>query len=126
VIDEEPVDVRGRHLGHPIDGLETGLVVERALLSDAKPRVGPNELLASRRKPLRAADVDGWFLEVARMLPGGDDYTSRPVVDQAVVEQAQRLTYERRLLVIVHGDRRAHDRRRVQGGMLAKGHGDGG
>src|SRR5262245_5235929 len=93
VVDEERVDVRGRYLGHLIDGLEARLVVEYSLLGHAKPRVGPDELFASRRKPLHAADVDRRLSQVACALFAGDDYTGRAVVDQAVVEETQRITY---------------------------------
>ena len=69
---------------------------------------------------LHPADIHRTLFAVARALGSGDDHARGAVVDQAIVEQMQRLAHEARALMVIDVERLAHDRDRIHRGVLAK------
>ena len=103
-----------RHAGHPV-----------GLLRHALHRRIPEVVRRQRRVDelgggAEAADVDRGFREIARALRRGHDQRDAAVIDQAVVEQVQRLGDEARALVILDGDRLLHHGFGIEQRMLAE------
>jgi len=81
--------------------------------------------VVERVLPRVAGKQHGRPLQVARTLGRGHDPGHRAVVDQAVVQQMQRLADRARTCVVGQRDRAAmHHRIRVQAGMVAERHRD--
>src|SRR5216683_3153701 len=93
VVSEKRVHVLVSNACHLVDRLQASLVIEDRLLRDAESRIGPDKLLMTAGQALHPADIHGALLEVARPLGGRDNHAGRAVVNQAVVEQMERLTY---------------------------------
>src|ERR1700730_1796194 len=93
IVSEKCVYVLVSNACHLVNGLYASLVIEDRLLSDAESRIGPDELLMTAGQALHPADIHGALLEVARPLGGRDNHAGRAIVNQAVVEQMERLTY---------------------------------
>src|ERR1700730_7200350 len=93
VVSEKRVHVLVSNACHLVDGLQARLVIEDRLLYDTESRIGPDKLLMTAGQALHPADIHGALLEVARPLGGRDNHAGRAIVNQAVVEQMERLTY---------------------------------
>src|SRR6266446_3624190 len=93
VVSEKRVHVLVSNACHLVNGLQAGLVVEDRLLGNTESRIGPDKLLMTAGQALHPADIHRRLLEIARPLGSRDNHAGRAVVNQAVVEQMERLTY---------------------------------
>src|SRR5713101_6885942 len=93
VVSEKRVYVLMSNACHLVDRLQTSLVIEDRLLGNAESRIGPDKLLMTAGQALHPADIHRRLLEIARPLGSRDNHAGRAVVNQAVVEQMERITY---------------------------------
>src|SRR5579872_6111308 len=116
IVGEKRIDIIRRYSRYFVYRLKFGLVVEDRLLRDAHPGIRPDEFLATRRQTLHPADEHRTFATIARAFRSRDDHTCGAVVDEAIVEQMQRLANEARALMLLDAERLAHHRDRIHRG----------
>ena len=73
-----------------------------------------------RRRHAVAAQIGRRLREIARALGGGQDQRDAAVIDQAIVEQVQRLADEARGVIVGERERLAHHGRRIERRVIAE------
>ena len=121
VVGGEHVDVLRRDARHRID-LRGHVAVRRVIeILEPRPQLRRVDVLLG---PADAAHHDGLLLQVLRHVGTAHDDRDAAVVDEAVVEEAQRLGHVRRLHVVLDRQRLLHHGVGIQARVLAEGHGD--
>ena len=121
VVGGEHVDVLRRDARHGID-LRGHVAMRRVIeILETRPQLRGVDVLLG---PAEAAHHDGLLLQIPRHVGTAHDDRHAAVVDEAVVEEAQRLGDVRRLHVILDRQRLLHHGVGVHARVLAEGHGD--